>query len=60
MGALIQRRAHLRAFTVSLTFLRCWLSLIYRVGPVSLEAGKKKMDVQNVFFFWQDRCSKDQ
>ena len=49
MGALIGRRAHLRAFTVSLTFSRCWLSLIFRVRP---EAGKKKMDFQNVFFFF--------
>ena len=48
------------AFTVSLTFLRCWLSLIFRVGPVSMEAEKKKMGFQNVFFFLQDRCSKDQ
>ena len=48
MGALLGRRAHLRAFTVSLTFSRCWLSLLFRVRP---EAGKKKIDFQNVFFF---------
>ena len=27
---------------------RCWLSLLFRVRP---EAGKKKIDFQNVFFF---------